>query len=44
MGHPVDIDHATARASEDRPYQGSRSPSPGQLTHPAGTIGLLFIL
>lgn len=38
MGHPVDIDHATARASEDRPYQGSRSPSPGQLTHPAAEI------
>lgn len=39
MGHPVDIDHATARASEDRPYQGSRSPSPGQLTHPAEILG-----
>ncbi|XP_031461224.1 protein TALPID3 isoform X2 [Phasianus colchicus] len=39
MGHPVDMDHATARTSEDRPYQGSRSPSPGQLTQTAEILG-----
>ncbi|XP_042720594.1 protein TALPID3 isoform X6 [Lagopus leucura] len=38
MGHPVDMDHATAQASEDRPYQGSRSPSPGQLVQAAAEI------
>ncbi|OXB72186.1 UNVERIFIED_CONTAM: hypothetical protein H355_016588 [Colinus virginianus] len=32
MGHPVNMDHATARTPEDKPYQRSRSPSPGQLT------------
>uniref|UniRef100_A0A8C3LT95 KIAA0586 n=1 Tax=Chrysolophus pictus TaxID=9089 RepID=A0A8C3LT95_CHRPC len=39
MGHPVDMDHATARTSEDRLYQGSRSPSPGQLTQAAEILG-----
>ncbi|XP_042670049.1 protein TALPID3 isoform X5 [Centrocercus urophasianus] len=38
VGHPVDMDHATARTSEDRPYQGSRSPSPGQLVQAAAEI------
>ncbi|XP_048803233.1 protein TALPID3 isoform X8 [Lagopus muta] len=38
MGHPVDMDHATPRTSEDRPYQGSRSPSPGQLVQAAAEI------
>ncbi|NXJ16260.1 TALD3 protein, partial [Odontophorus gujanensis] len=38
MGHPVNMDHATARPSEDKPYQGSRSPSPGQLTQTAAEI------
>ncbi|XP_065603447.1 protein TALPID3 [Cyrtonyx montezumae] len=38
MGHPADVDHATARPSEDKPYQGSRSPSPGQLTQTAGAM------
>ncbi|NXJ96175.1 TALD3 protein, partial [Corythaixoides concolor] len=32
MGHSVYLDHPTARASEKRPYQDFRSPSPGQLT------------
>ncbi|XP_021258902.1 protein TALPID3 isoform X2 [Numida meleagris] len=39
MGHPVDMDHATARNSEDRLCQGSRSPSPGQLTQTAEVLG-----
>ncbi|XP_042670046.1 protein TALPID3 isoform X2 [Centrocercus urophasianus] len=39
VGHPVDMDHATARTSEDRPYQGSRSPSPGQLVQAAEILG-----
>ncbi|OXB57111.1 hypothetical protein ASZ78_002416 [Callipepla squamata] len=43
MGHPVNMDHATARTPEDKPYQCSRSPSPGQLTQ-TGTVWLLFIL
>uniref|UniRef100_A0A803XPQ8 KIAA0586 n=1 Tax=Meleagris gallopavo TaxID=9103 RepID=A0A803XPQ8_MELGA len=39
MGYPVDMDHATARTSEDRLYQGSRSPSPGQLIQTAEILG-----
>ncbi|KAF1419622.1 TALPID3 protein, partial [Spheniscus mendiculus] len=31
MGHSVSVDHPTARTSENRPRQGFRSPSPGQL-------------
>ncbi|KAM9291844.1 protein TALPID3 isoform 1-T1 [Morus bassanus] len=31
MGHSVYMDHPTARTSENRPHQGFRSPSPGQL-------------
>ncbi|KAF1519463.1 TALPID3 protein, partial [Eudyptula minor] len=31
MGHSVSMDHPTARTSENRPRQGFRSPSPGQL-------------
>ncbi|XP_032301021.1 protein TALPID3 isoform X3 [Coturnix japonica] len=35
MRHPVDMDRSTARTSEDRQYQGSRSQSPGQLNQAA---------
>ncbi|NXC37930.1 TALD3 protein, partial [Penelope pileata] len=31
MGHPADMGHATAQISENRPYQGFHSTSPGQL-------------
>ncbi|NXT48032.1 TALD3 protein, partial [Pluvianellus socialis] len=31
MGHSVYMDHPTARTSDNRPHQGSRSPSPGQV-------------
>ncbi|NXK48000.1 TALD3 protein, partial [Chauna torquata] len=38
MGHSVYMDHATARNSENRPYQGFRSASPGQLVQTAAEI------
>ncbi|KAM6392969.1 protein TALPID3 isoform 2-T2 [Pluvialis apricaria] len=38
MGHSVYMDHPTARTSENRPHQGFRSPSPGQLAQIGGEI------
>ncbi|XP_035184067.1 protein TALPID3 isoform X3 [Oxyura jamaicensis] len=40
MGHTVNMDHAAARTSENRPYQDFRSLSPGQLAQTAAeTLG-----
>ncbi|KAM6335889.1 protein TALPID3 isoform 2-T2 [Podargus strigoides] len=39
MGHSVYMDHPTARTSENRPHQGFRSSSPGQLAHIAEILG-----
>ncbi|KFW72253.1 TALPID3 protein, partial [Pygoscelis adeliae] len=39
MGHSVSVDHPTARTSEDRPRQGFRSPSPGQLAQIGEILG-----
>ncbi|KAK4822538.1 hypothetical protein QYF61_015544 [Mycteria americana] len=44
MGHSVYMDHPTARTSENRPHQGFRSPSPGQLAQIGGTVRLLLLL
>lgn len=44
MGHSVSMDHPTARTSENRPRQGFRSPSPGQLAQIGGTIKVLILL
>ncbi|KFV58735.1 TALPID3 protein, partial [Gavia stellata] len=38
MGHSVYMDHPTAQTSENRPHQGFRSPSPGQLAQ----VGEIF--
>ncbi|XP_035750238.1 protein TALPID3 [Egretta garzetta] len=38
MGHSVYMDHPTARTSENRPHQGFRSPSPGQLAQMGAEI------
>uniref|UniRef100_U3IHJ0 KIAA0586 n=1 Tax=Anas platyrhynchos platyrhynchos TaxID=8840 RepID=U3IHJ0_ANAPP len=39
MGHAVNMDHAAAQTSENRPYQDFRSLSPGQLAQTAETLG-----
>ncbi|KAM9291845.1 protein TALPID3 isoform 2-T2 [Morus bassanus] len=39
MGHSVYMDHPTARTSENRPHQGFRSPSPGQLAQIGEILG-----
>ncbi|KFP16054.1 TALPID3 protein, partial [Egretta garzetta] len=39
MGHSVYMDHPTARTSENRPHQGFRSPSPGQLAQMGEILG-----
>nr|XP_038036321.1 protein TALPID3 isoform X2 [Anas platyrhynchos] len=40
MGHAVNMDHAAAQTSENRPYQDFRSLSPGQLAQTAAeTLG-----
>ncbi|XP_072722247.1 protein TALPID3 isoform X1 [Ciconia boyciana] len=39
MGHSVYMDHPTARTSENRPPQGFRSPSPGQLAQIGEFLG-----
>ncbi|KFQ60716.1 TALPID3 protein, partial [Pelecanus crispus] len=39
MGHSIYMDHPTARASENRPHQGFRSPSPGQLAQIGEILG-----
>ncbi|KFM02035.1 TALPID3 protein, partial [Aptenodytes forsteri] len=39
MGHSVSMDHPTARTSENRPRQGFRSPSPGQLAQIGEILG-----
>ncbi|XP_059675271.1 protein TALPID3 [Gavia stellata] len=38
MGHSVYMDHPTAQTSENRPHQGFRSPSPGQLAQVGAEI------
>ncbi|KAM9290079.1 LOW QUALITY PROTEIN: protein TALPID3 [Cariama cristata] len=39
MGHSVYVDHSAARTSENRPHQGFRSPSPGQLAQIGEILG-----
>ncbi|XP_075006929.1 protein TALPID3 isoform X2 [Calonectris borealis] len=39
MGHSVYMGHPTARTSENRPHQGFRSPSPGQLAQIGEILG-----
>ncbi|KFW81664.1 TALPID3 protein, partial [Manacus vitellinus] len=39
MGHSLYLDHPTAQSSEDRPHQGFRPVSPGQLTQIGEILG-----